>query len=229
MPESLALEATGVAKSFGPTTALRGVDLRVGWDERVALLGGNGAGKTTLLRLAAGLLRPTSGEVRVAGHALDRAGAGGRRLVGFVGHQSLLYPDLTVDENLGFFARLYGVANSGRRTGALLARLGMAGRRSDRVRALSRGLQQRVALARALLHDPPILLLDEPETGLDAAGRALLVEEVGIPGRTVILSTHDRGLARQVAGRAVVLAGGRIAEDVSTSALGDAVPLGRTA
>lgn len=229
MPETLALEAIGLGKSFGPTAALRGVDLRVAWDERVALLGGNGAGKTTLLRLAAGLLRPTSGELRLAGRALDREGSALRRLVGFVGHQSLLYPDLTVEENLAFFARLYGVADSGRRIEALLARLGMAGRRRDRLGALSRGLQQRVALARALLHDPPVLLLDEPETGLDAAGRELLSEEVGASGRTVLLSTHDRGLARQVAERAVVLVGGRIAEDVATSALGDALPLGRPA
>lgn len=229
MPEPFALEAIGVAKSYGPTAALRGVDLRVAWDERVALLGGNGAGKTTLLRLAAGLLRPTSGEIAIAGHALDRAGSGARRLVGFVGHQSLLYPDLTVEENLAFFARLYGVSDSDRRIGALLARLGVAGRRRDRVRTLSRGLQQRVSLARALLHDPPILLLDEPETGLDAAGRTLLAEEVGAPGRTCLLSTHDRGLARQVADRAVVLVGGRIAEDVPTSALGDSIPRGRPA
>ncbi len=229
MPESLALEAIGLGKSFGPTTALQGVDLRVGWDERVALLGGNGAGKTTLLRIAAGLLRPTAGEIAIGGHAVERQGSCHRRLVGFVGHQSLLYLDLTVEENLAFFARLYGVKHSSRRIEALLARLGMTGRRHGRVRTLSRGLQQRVALARALLHDPPILLLDEPETGLDAAGRGLLAEEVAMPGRTCLVSTHDRGLARQVAERAIVLVGGRIAEDVPASALGDALTLGRPA
>jgi heme exporter protein A len=229
MPEHIALEAIELAKSFGPTTALRGVDLRVGWDERVALLGGNGAGKTTLLRLAAGLLRPTTGELRLAGLPIAREGSAARRLVGFVGHQSLLYPDLTVEENLAFFARLYGVADAGRRVESLLDRLGVAARRRDRARALSRGLQQRVALARALLHDPPILLLDEPETGLDVPGRELLAEVVGAPGRTVLLSTHDRDLARRVAARAVVLAGGRVAEDVPTSTLGAALSLGRPA
>jgi heme exporter protein A len=226
MSDGWAIESRCLGKAFGHTVALREVDLRVGWGERVVLFGPNGAGKTTLLRLLAMLLRPSTGELRLAGHDPDGAGPALRRLVGFLGHQPALYPDLTVAENLAFYARLYRLTDAPKRAGELVGRLGLSRRQGDRAGALSRGLQQRLGLARALLADPPIVLLDEPDTGLDAPGLDLLGELLAAPGRTVLLSTHDRELGRRVCGRAVVLGAGSV---VSDGPLGPAADAGRAA
>jgi ABC-type multidrug transport system ATPase subunit len=210
-----AIEAVGLEKRFGGTPAVHGVDLRVGWGERVVLLGPNGAGKTTLLRLLALALRPTAGQLRLGGHDPAAAGPALRRHVGFAGHQAALYPDLTVAENLELHAALFGVAHAARRVALLLERFGLGARRGDRVRHLSRGFQQRAALARALVHDPPILLLDEPDAGLDAAALDLVAGLLSEAGRTVVASTHDRTWGRRVTdggGREVVLERGRVAD-----------------
>jgi heme ABC exporter ATP-binding subunit CcmA len=208
-----AIVVTGLVRAFGAKPVLRGVDLTVAAGERLALLGPNGAGKTTLLRVLATLNRPDAGRVRVAGYDVAREAAALRRVVGYVGHQPYLYDELTALENLVFYARMYGVTDPTGRARALLARVGLASRAADRVRIFSRGQQQRLALARGVLHDPRVLLLDEPETGLDEAAIALLdtlLDERTQEGRTTLFTTHDleRALAR--ADAVALLARGRI-------------------
>lgn len=221
-----AVSAEGLTRRFGASRALNRVDLAIPWDQRTAILGHNGAGKSTLLRIVATLLRPTAGEIVVGGLRLpDQAGAV-RRHLGFVGHQTFLYDDLTARENLVFYGRLYGVPRPGSRADDLLRRVGIADRADDRVRNLSRGLQQRVALARAIVHDPPILLLDEPETGLDLAGGDLLesfLRDDDKQPRTVLLTSHSVERAMALTDRVIVLWQGRIALDARTTGLDPAV------
>ena len=211
LPGASVVSAVGLAKRFGPVTALAGVDLAVETGAVVAVLGPNGAGKTTLLRILAGLARPSAGDVHYAGGA-DRRSA--RRFVGYIGHATFLYPQLTARENLRFTARLYGVADADARIATLLAELGLE-HVADRVAAgFSRGLAQRLAIARALVHDPRLVLLDEPFTGLDpvSADRlALRIEALRSAARAVVLVTHDLARAAALADRAIVIVRGRIA------------------
>ena len=206
----IALEA--VTKRYGSAVALRSVDLEVGEGEAVALFGHNGSGKTTLLKLVAGLLRPTAGTVTVAG--CQPRDVRGR--IGYVGHEPYLYPYLTVWENLAFFARLYDVPAGSARGGAepsllaLLEQVGMDHKRESLVHTLSRGEIQRVSLARALLHDPDVLLADEPFSGLDPAAAATIPALLRRPGRTILVASHDRDQAMAVCERAVTLELGRI-------------------
>jgi heme exporter protein A len=223
-----AVEARGLERRFGPVAVLREIDLRIGTGEHVAVVGPNGAGKTTLLKMVAGLLRPTAGSLRVFGRDVLASGSAVRRSVGFAGHQSYLYDDLTVEENLELYGRLYGLRELGRRIERGLGACGLWGRRTDRVRTLSRGLHQRAAIARALLHDPPLLLLDEPDTGLDPAGLCWLEEVAADPRRTVVISTHALQHARRWCERAVVLVGGRVAFDGPAARLEDPLPPGVT-
>jgi heme exporter protein A len=214
--DELAIRITGLNRRFGSSRALADLSLDVRWNEQVAVLGPNGAGKTSLLRILATLARPTSGEVFVGGLRLPEQAAAIRRHVGFVAHQTLLYDDLTIRENLEFYGKLYGVPALGSRIGEILKPLGIDHRADDRVRALSRGLQQRAALARAILHDPPILLLDEPETGLDVAGADILnylMADAAGRRRTVLLTSHDVGRAVNRVDRVVVIVRGRVALD----------------
>jgi len=159
---------------FGDVPALRGLTFEVGQAERLAILGPNGAGKTTLLRALAGLLRPGRGQLLVAGLDPSRQARTVRARLGVLSHQTYLYGEFTAAENLRLYGRLYGLANPDERIGELLERVGLYGRRNDRVDTLSRGLQQRLAVARAILHRPAILLLDEPDTGLDLPAYQLL-------------------------------------------------------
>jgi heme ABC exporter ATP-binding subunit CcmA len=212
-PGAPAIEASGLRRAFGFRPVLRGVDLTVGWGERVAVFGPNGAGKTTLLRVLASLLRPHGGRLRVGGHEPSRLGPAVRRLIGVVAHQTYLYDDLTAEENLRFYGRMHGLPRLAARVDELLAQLDLAARRHDRARTLSRGLQQRLALARALLHDPPILLLDEPDTGLDARAFDLLRGTILTGGRAVVMTTHDLDHGRELCQRAVVLVDGRVVDD----------------
>ncbi|MBL8055427.1 MAG: heme ABC exporter ATP-binding protein CcmA [Anaerolineales bacterium] len=210
----LVIETRALTKHFGRQPVLRGVELSVAPGEFVALMGPNGAGKTTLLRILASLARPSFGAVRVAGLNLPAEAGEVRRRLGVIAHLPLLYGDLTAEENLRFYARLYDLPNSEARLAALLERVGLAARRRDLVRTFSRGMQQRLAIARGLLHDPEVLLLDEPYTGLDPLGCALLdevVRERSAQGRTLLMITHDVAHGFALAHRSVILARGQIA------------------
>ena len=156
-----------LVKRFGPKTVLRGLDFQVEAGEFVALLGPNGAGKTTFLRILASLSRPLTGTVQIAGYSLPGQAAAVRQRLGVVSHLPLLYGDLTAEENLRFYGRMYSVANLENRIQTVLDLVGLLNRRRDLVRTFSRGMQQRLAIGRAVLHDPEVMLFDEPHTGLD--------------------------------------------------------------
>ncbi len=192
--EAIALE--GLERRFGDRPALQGINVRVETGRTLAVFGANGAGKTTLLRVLATLLRPHAGSARILGASLPDEAWRARGRVGFIGHDPLLYPDLSARDNLLFHARLHRVPAA--RVDELLAAVGMDSRARDPVRELSRGMVQRVAAARALVHDPPLLLLDEPRAGLDPAAAEQLEPLIGrASGRTRVVVTHDvdRGLA----------------------------------
>jgi heme ABC exporter ATP-binding subunit CcmA len=208
------IEIRGLVKSFGGHFALRQIDLDVAPGECLALVGPNGAGKTTLLRVLAALSRPSSGSVHLGGVNLADGVAEVRKRIGFLSHQPLLYGDLSAEENLRFYGRMYDVANLGQRSTEMLEQVGLKRYRTELVRTFSRGMKQRLAIARAFLHDPPVLLLDEPYTGLDRQAAEMLdtvLRGVGLSSRTVLLATHslERGLS--VSDRVVVLVQGRIA------------------
>ncbi len=225
------IRVRGLEKTFGNTVALCGVDLDVAGGEFLIVVGPNGAGKTTLIRVLATLSRPTAGEVRIGGLDPVHDAVAIRRRLGMVSHQPLLYEDLTAAENLAFYGRMYDVPNLPRRIKELLDQVGLIARGDDAVRTFSRGMQQRLAIARALLHDPPLLLMDEPFTGLDQQAAAMLsrvLESVGTSGtRTVVMTTHDleRGLA--MGDRLVILARGQIVYQARRDEL-DAARLGDT-
>ena len=207
----VAVAAHGVERRFGGVRALRGVDLEVAGGETLAIFGSNGAGKTTLLRILAGLLRPNAGAVRLFGQPLPGE-ASLRRRIGVVGHESFIYGDLSATENLSYYARLYGVGAA--RGAELLAEVGLRDAAHRPARTYSRGMLQRLSLARAILHEPDLLLLDEPFTGLDALGGDVLAgvfARVRAAGATIVLTTHDFERGIEAATRAVVLHRGRIA------------------
>lgn len=204
----------GLTKRFGPTWALRKVDLALTAGAFLTVFGPNGAGKTTLIRILATLSRPSSGEIYIAGVPLGEAGARLRRSIGLVTHQTLLYPDLSAEENLRFYGQLYDVPDLDTQIDLALERVGLQTRRYSLVQEFSRGMQQRLSIARAILHDPALLLLDEPYTGLDPEAAETLAEimvSLSQQGRTIILATHnlERGLA--LCDEVAILARGRVA------------------
>ena len=256
------IELRNLTKAFGSKIALRSVNMHIAEGESLVIFGPNGAGKSTLIRILAGLSRPTGGSAHIAGLDLRTHGEGIRRHLGVVSHAPLLYDSLTAEENLRFFGRLYGMEtkapsgqNAALRITTMLERVGLAGRRRDLVRTFSRGMVQRLAIARALLHDPAILLLDEPDTGLDPqaaemlhrllaelSGRALRgtspadTQQTTIGSnaaadperaRTIVTITHnlERGLA--IADRIAILSGGRLVCEADARGLSaaDARPL----
>jgi heme exporter protein A len=222
------LDASNLHRSYGRVRVLRGVDIRLTSGDALAVVGPNGAGKTTLLRVLAGLVRPSDGVVRVAGRTLQPGNPDARRPIGFLSHQSLLYDDLTVQENLIFTARLFGLRDPAAAARRVLEECEMGSRSGERPRSLSRGLLQRAALARALVHDPRVLLLDEPFTALDAAGadrlRGVLQARLSA-GVAMVIVTHQLGEAWELATRVGVLANGRWAlESSREGSLAEFVP-----
>lgn len=226
--EGRSIAARGVSVDLGSVRVLSDLTFAIAPGEHVAVLGPNGAGKTTLLRVLAGLIRPTRGTLLLDGQRPGQGSAAARAAIGVLGHQTYLYPELTARENLLLYGRLYGVPDPETRADTVLEQVGLFGRRDDRVDSLSRGLQQRLAIARAVLHDPPLLLLDEPDTGLDLAAFELLARLLmdSQRRRTVLVATHNIGQARRLCGRALVLVGGRLAADLPAAVL-DAAHLER--
>ena len=207
------IEVHGLVKSFGSKTALQGVDLDVAEGESLTLVGPNGAGKTTFIRILATLTRPSKGSVRVAGRDLTRQGPEIRRHIGLVSHQTFLYGDLSAEENLRFYGRMYDVPELESSIRSLLQRVGLEHRSLDLVRTFSRGMQQRLSIARALLHDPALLLLDEPYTGLDQRAMEMLREvltDLAGKSRTIVMTTHNLERGLESCDRAAILANGRI-------------------
>jgi heme exporter protein A len=215
---SIAVAVQGLTRAYGRTWVLRGVTFSVAAGERVAVLGANGAGKTTLLKVIATLLRPTAGQVTVGGHDVVNDAVAVRRLMGFAGHQTLLYDGLTARENLEFYARLYRVPDVPRRVAAMLDAVHLRDRANVLAGQLSHGQRQRCSLARALIHDPAVLILDEPDTGLDAAAQAVLDDLVRSGDRTVLFTTHSAERAARLADRLLTLDAGRVATDCAAEA-----------
>jgi len=206
-----AIEVRGLRRDYGERVALPGVDLTLAEGEMLAVLGPNGSGKTTLLRILATLLRPTAGEVRVLGCALPREAWRARGRIGFLGHEPLLYRDLTGRENLRFHARLHGRDGepAARRIEELLAAVEMERRADERVAELSAGMRQRIAICRCVLHEPELLLLDEPESNLDAEGREAVGALIGPDAGTRVVVTHDPERVLPDADRILRLGAGR--------------------
>ena len=206
------LAARRLCRSFGRLRVLHDIELSLAPGELLAVAGPNGAGKSTLLRILAGLMRPTAGEVRILGRPLTAGAAQTRRAIGLLSHQSFLYDDLTLAENLTFVGRLYGLPRPVEAAGAALEAAGLAARAGDSPRRLSRGLLQRAAIARALLHGPRVLLLDEPFTALDAASAdrlRTLLEARRAAGLGLVVVTHHLAEVWEVATRVAVLVDGR--------------------
>ncbi|NWG14644.1 MAG: heme ABC exporter ATP-binding protein CcmA [Acidobacteria bacterium] len=217
------LEVRGLAKYFGRFTALRDFNVSVGRGEFVSLFGRNGAGKTTFLRVVAGLSRPSEGLVRIhapGGETLTPQAS--RGLMGYLSHDTALYLDLTAVENLRFYAELHGLPHADSDLEARLALVGLAHWGHESVRNFSRGMQQRLAIARAFLHDPEVLLLDEPFTGLDQTGTEFLRTYLGEAhgrGKTCLMATHDVPLGYEMSDRLIVIEKGLVTLDVPKSAL----------
>ena len=212
-PSTEAVQARSLEKSFGEWPVLWDLDLSVPWGQTLVLFGANGVGKTTLLRILATHVRADHGSVTVAGYNLSTRPEEVRRRIGVVGHRSLLYDDLTCRENLIYYGRLFGLKNHKSRVDEVLKMVRLSDRSDHRVRTLSNGMQKRAAIARAILHQPDVLLLDEPEAGLDQESVSilgtLLADWTG-SGRSVIMTTHDLDLGLSWAQRAGVLKGGKI-------------------
>lgn len=211
-----------LVKRFGLKTVLRGVDFAVEPGEFVALLGPNGAGKTTFLRILASLSRPSLGEVSIAGFKLPQEAAKVRARLGVVSHLPLLYGDLSAEENLRFYGRMYNIRNYELRITEVLEMVGLEARRRDLVRTFSRGMQQRLAIGRAILHDPDVVLFDEPYTGLDQDASSMLddvLKTVAAKGRTVVMTSHDLARAEDLATRFDILSRGVVSASASRKEL----------
>ncbi|GAC1514811.1 MAG: hypothetical protein NVS1B4_03410 [Gemmatimonadaceae bacterium] len=218
---SAVLEAVTLRRRFAGRTAVDGVSFSLRPGSCLALFGPNGAGKSTLLRLLAGVLRPTEGEARIRDIVLP-GGAAARAMVGLISHHTMLYAPLTALENVEFAARLYGVEDPAVAARQTLGRLGMAVRSATPVRSLSRGMQQRVAIARAIVHDPAVVLLDEPFTGLDQSGaRALssVLHDLRAGGAAMVLVTHNISEGLTLATEAAVMIAGRFARHEPRAAI----------
>ncbi len=217
------IEVKNLVKRFGGKTVLRGLNFSVQPGEFVALLGPNGSGKTTFLRILSSLTPPSLGEVRVAGYPLPHHAEAVRARLGVVSHLTLLYGDLTAEENLLFYGRLYSVPQLPERITEVLKMVGLEPRRHDLVRTFSRGMQQRLSIGRAVLHDPEVMLFDEPYTGLDQDASLMLddlLRTVAGQGRTVVMTSHDLARAEELATRFDILSRGNIRASATRKQLG---------
>ncbi len=216
------ITASNIIKRFGHKQVLRKLEFKAQQGEFVALLGSNGAGKTTFLRILSSLSKPNYGVIKIAGYSLPVQASQVRLKLGVVSHQPLLYGDLSAEENLSFYAKLYGVQNRAQRIDEILSMIGLEKRRRDLVRTFSRGMQQRLAIGRAILHNPEVLLLDEPHTGLDQDASNMLDEiltSVATQGRTVVMTSHDLARVANLASRFDVLSKGKILGSVQAKDL----------
>lgn len=207
------IQISGLTKAYGYIKALRGIDLQLAAGDFLSLFGPNGAGKSTLIRILSTLAKPSSGRVEIAGYDLAEDTQNLRHQIGVISHATYLYGNLTALENIELYARLYGVDNPGKQAKALIKQMGLAERMHHLVRTFSRGMQQRLSIARALIHQPGIIFLDEPYTGLDQHAAHLLSEllsQLNNGERTFILITHNisRGLA--LANQVAILVEGKI-------------------
>jgi heme exporter protein A len=207
------LSASGLVREFGPLRAVDEVGFQLGAGELLTVFGPNGAGKTTLLRILSGALKPSRGEVRLRALKLRSGDPEWYRRVGFLSHQAFLYGHLTLEENLSFFGRLFGLRDLNERVPERLEQVGLAKRAGSLARTLSRGMRQRLALARALLHDPEVVLLDEPYTGLDAHAAGVLrrvLSSLKDGRRNVVLVTHNISQGLELADKVAVQVRGRL-------------------
>lgn len=214
------IAATGVTRKFGHNTALQNVDISLNKGDALALFGPNGAGKSTLIRVLCSLLQPTSGSVSIAGLEVRRHRQAVHRIVGVVGHQTFLYPHLTARENLKFYGSLYRVTRLEVRIAQVLESVGLNRYQNETVEGFSRGLQQRLSIGRAIIHEPKILFLDEPFTGLDSQGcddLKQLIFNFRTQGKTMIMASHNLALGLDMCDQVVILKSGGIvyASDVA--------------
>ncbi len=219
------IEIRKLTKVYGLNPVLRGINLHINKGEFVGLVGPNGAGKTTLLRIIATLLTPTSGEIKLGGWPLPTHADKVRQHIGMVSHQGMVYGDLTAAENLNFFGQLYALSDLESRIPQILDQVGLKLRQDDYVRTFSRGMLQRLTIARATLHNPDILLLDEPYTGLDQDASQLLDELLKAQhdlGRTIVLITHDLVHGLNLCQRIAILKRGKIGTTVDSTHLSPA-------
>lgn len=217
-----AIQAAMVKKSFAARPVLNGVNLNIYTQQSLCLFGVNGAGKSTLLRIIAGLLHPDQGSVHIHGYSMADEPEKTKSQLGVISHNSMVYPDLTVFENIHFFAQLYGVKNTKEQTEKSLHEVGLIPYRHDRAQILSRGLLQRLAIARALVHEPKILLADEPFTGLDTESANHLVQVMTSftsSSGTIVMTTHDTAMGLRCCNRVVILDHGSLCFDCPTDRL----------
>ena len=209
---SPAVETQDLIKSFGNTKVLRGLSLRIEAGATLAILGPNGAGKTTLIKIVSGIMRPTSGQVLIEGLSLKEHAQQARARLGLVSHQSYLYGALSAEENLAFYGQMYGVGELKERIREILAMMGLTARRRDRVATFSRGMLQRLSLGRALLHRPSVLMLDEPDTGLDPQALATMWDILrrDAPNRSIVFTSHHFERTLAAASEVVILAKGKV-------------------
>ncbi|GAB4521308.1 MAG: ABC transporter ATP-binding protein [Anaerolineae bacterium] len=220
--EDVIIETRGLVKTYGLLPVLRKLDVDILRGQFVALLGPNGSGKSTLLRLLSGLSRPTAGRITIGGWELPKEAAAVRAQIGLVSHKPLVYENLTARENLLLCGRLYHVPNLEARVEEMLTKVGLEKRAHDLTRGFSRGMYQRLTIARALLHDPQVLLFDEPYTGLDQNAAAILDELLLAAHdgqRTIVMATHQLDRAAQLTDRVVILSRGKIAYDRASAEL----------
>lgn len=214
------LEARGLSREYGPVVAVRDLDVTLAEGDFLTIFGPNGAGKTSLLGMLGGAMRPTRGQVLIRGEALSYGDVEWRHRVGILSHRGFLYGRLTAEENLRFYGRLFGLADLDRRVPERLARVGLESRAGFQVRQLSHGMRQRLSLARALLHDPEVVLLDEPYTGLDPSAATVLrgvLRELRDRRKTVAMVTHNLAQGLELATRVAIQVRGRFAWEGSGS------------